>query len=537
MKRLLSLLLIAAVCLSLVACGGKPNSGSTSADTSTNEPSTGGDYTDGGNLTVGTGEKTDETKYAEEVTLSLGLGKLDPHQGWNVQGEGYYRLVFDNLYYIDDITGEVTMELAKSVEWVDDTVTALKVVLRDDVVFSNGMPVTTEDVQFSLERTKYSNLKNYYDHCEIVSPTEMTIHLKQPYLNYYVMLNLSAAAIVCKAETEKHPDGQALIGSGPYVYDMDTYVIDSSITLKRNEKYWGETNATQKINIVRIAEASAATIALQNGEVDFIPTVNVTEIPNLQKDKNVEVYSFPCYTFLYMAFNDKCGNAMTEEEINFRRAVACAIDKEAIAIAIGGGMEKTSFWAYDNAAYIDSEAAFEHDLSYNPAKAKEYLAKAGGKTSFTCLLNSSSAETATAAQVVQEYLRQAGITMEIIEVDGTGFTAATKWGQMEYDALMHKNLWSTKVGGYSYFTPESGTNKAYMVNQTVVDAYTAAMGAADEAKQVELHQIILREVHKTQSYNPLCWIMANVGYNAGLENFTITSGNRLNFRDVCLRVN
>lgn len=533
MKRLLSLLLIAAVCLSLVACGSN-SPGTSSGNTSDKND----EFSQGaGGLEAGPAEGTPEAaEYAKEVTVSLSLSTLDPGAGWAAHKEGYCRLVFDNLFYMDDSTGDVTMQLAKSVEWTDDTVTALRVVLRDDIVFSNGSPVTTADVEFSLGRTTYGNLKNYYDRCEIISPTEMIIHLTQPYLNYYAMLSRSAAAIVCKEEAEKHPEGLALIGSGPYVYDMDTHVAKSSITLNRNELFWGEKNPTEKIHVVWIADASSAAIALQSGDVNFIPSVKSEEIPNLQKDEKVKVASFPGYSFVYMGFNDR-GAAVPEEEKNFRRAVACAIDKDAFVAAIGGGKVMTALWPWDNPAYIDDETAFEHDLSYNPEKAKEYLSQAGGKTSFTCLAQTGTASVKIGVQLVQEYLRQVGITMEIIETDASGFSAMTKWGVLEYDALMHTNLFSIKAGGYSFFTPKNNVNRAMMVNDTVVAAYTTAMGASDEAKQIEQHQIILNEVHDSVSYLPLAWSMVNIGYSAGLENFSVSSGGCYALRDVCLRTN
>ena len=114
MKKLLSLLLAVIMVMSLVACGGKND---TANDGKTNEApktetqkdtSTEGKEASGGKVEAST-EKTDvPAEYAEELTLVLSVGALDPGDTWNAQREAYQRFVYETLIRVDEVTGEIT---------------------------------------------------------------------------------------------------------------------------------------------------------------------------------------------------------------------------------------------------------------------------------------------------------------------------------------------------------------------------------------------------------------------------------------------
>ena len=544
MRKALSLLLAIIMVMSLVACGGKnntANSGNDKTDTSNTQKDTSTE----GKTSQGTKVEATESadaEYASEITIELTVGSLDPTDGWSATREGYQRLVFDNLIYIDDITGEETLMLAESVEWTDDTYTCLHIILKDYATFSNGDPVTTADVEYSFGRTTYGSFKKMYDRCEIISDTEMKVYLKQACAPFYNILSRVFTGIVCKAEAEKNPDGLALIGSGPFVYDMESYVAANSVTLVRNENYWNKDfeSPTEKIHIVKIKDPSAAAIALQNGEINFGVNFNANELPQMEKDENLVVTTYNSLNFIYMCFNDHGDStAVTEEEKNFRRAVACAVNKEDIIAGVDGGMVMTSMWPYDHAAYIANESDYEHDLSYSPEMANEYLAKAGGKTEFKVLVDTSRAWCKLAAMVMQEQCRAVGITMNIEETDSTGFTAASKWEPLmnsDYDA----NLWSTvftiEFANWNHYTVGNNVNRALMNDPEIVAALEQVY-TADEAAKSDLYKTMQTEVHNNVSYLPLIFREMNYAYTKGLENFEMTASPCYVLRNIRLRTN
>ena len=542
MKKALSLILAVIMVMSLVACGGKNDTANNGGDktntTDTQKPDTSLAEKDTSGTKVEATEKTEDATYAEEVTIAVGVADLDPGETWNSERELYQRFVFDSLLYIDDVTGERTLTLAKTFEWTDDTCTAIHVVLKDDVVFSNGDPVTSADVEFSFGRNTYTTMVQVYDHLEILSDKEFIIHLKMPYVNFPNYLSRACGSIVCKAEAEKHPDGLALIGSGPYKYDMDTFVAANSISVVKNDKYWGEPSPTQKVNFVKIADKSAAAIALQKEEINFMIAANQNEIPNLNAQDNVTVAEFSSYGFIYMGFNDKCDTtAVTEEELNFRRAVACAINRDDIIAGLGGGDHCITLWPYDNPAYIGDVSEYEYDLTYNPERAKEYRAKAGGRTELNALVDTSKAYVKVSAQIIQEHLRQVGITLNIEETDSTGFSSICKWGIVDHDVVIHNNLFSLKEGGYALFQPNSNPNRALMASPEVSEIIDRAMTATTQEAQAQAVKDLSHYINRTVSYLPLTWRPQNYAYTTGLENFVVSSGPCYALRDVALRTN
>ncbi len=533
-KKMLTVLLSVTMALSLTACGsGKTAETTKAAETTvqaTEAPTV---------AVVETAAPTADAEYEKEITMTgFGFKTLDPGDSWNAGYEAYERLVFDTLMYIDDATGEWEMQLAEAVEWADEECTKIHVVLKDDVVFSNGDPVTSEDCEFSLSRNTYGSMTSSYDSCEIVSDKEFYINLKSSNSAFMALLSSATGSIVCKAEAEAHPDGLALIGSGPYTYDMDTYVAASSITLVRNDLFWGEQNPTEKIHIVNLSDTSAAAVALQKGEIDFMINVNEADIATIEAAENVDIQKYNSYNFIYMGFNDnRDSSTLTEEDKNFRRAVACAINKEDIIAGLGGGSVMTSMWKYDADWYIANESDYEHDLSYNPEKAKEYLAKAGGKTEFTCLVSTDRAWCKLAAQVIQEYLRQVGITMNIEETDQTGFSAATKWDICEAEAQIYSNLFVSEVVNWNYYTPNNNVNRVLMNDPEINDALVKLKATSDEAEKATLYDTMQREVHDNVSWLPLVFRQMNFAYTKGLEGFSVTPSPTYQIRNICLRTN
>ena len=539
MKRILALILALVMTMALVACGGdKPTS--TPSNPGTSAPGT---VPDINNPVIPSNPSTpaENVTYEKNLVVSTSAIILDPNLTWSSAREFYNQMVFDTLIHRSDVTGEVEMRLAKTVEWANDECSRIHVVLNENAVFSNGDKVTSADVEFSLGRCGYGSMKSHYDSCDIVSDTELYINLKGPNAAFMPILSRSCCGIVSKAAAEKDPDGQALIGSGAWKYDMSTYVANSTITLVRNEKYWGEyENPTETVRVVQMTDASARAIALQSGEIHLAFDLNSTEIPQIKKNDKLVVNEFASLSFVFVGFNDhRNTDALTEEEINLRRAVACAIKKEDVMIAAGdeGGQAMVSMLSLAEKAYIGNEADYDDDLSYNPEKAKEYLAKAGGKNELTCLILSDKAVSKTAGQVIQEYCRQVGITINFMEVDSTGFTALVKTDNPEYDMFVWTNLFATEVGYWNYFLTTSTVNRA-LINSSVINAAIDQLKrSSDEAVRNEQLQIIQKEVHKNVSYIPLYWSTKNIAYAKGLEGFEVSAMPTYDINNIRLRTN
>ena len=144
-----------------------------------------------------------------------------------------------------DATGEgIAPGLAESWEVSDDELT-YTFKLRD-AKFSNGEPVTVEDVVFSYQTSArpdgtYAFLFEPVESIEAADDMHVRFTLKEPYSPLLPSTSIFAASVVHKATYEADPDkfGNSPVCSG--AFKVDEYKRGSHTILSRNEHYWGKT--------------------------------------------------------------------------------------------------------------------------------------------------------------------------------------------------------------------------------------------------------------------------------------------------------
>ena len=187
MKKALTILLTVLLLVTLLSgCGGSSSSGGSSS---------GGDSA------------------ASEVptTLTVGLQgdpvSLDPAFAYDWVANPVVNQVSETLLTFDE-NNELECLLCESWEAVDDTTYVYNV--RSDVTWSNGEPMTMEDVMFSLERTADEDFGSYlqwmFSSVESIEQTgdwQFTVKLKAPNANWKYMLGTTAGSIINKKQFEE----------------------------------------------------------------------------------------------------------------------------------------------------------------------------------------------------------------------------------------------------------------------------------------------------------------------------------------------
>ena len=219
-----------------------------------------------------------------------------------------------------------------------------------------------------------------------------------------------------------------------------------------------------------------------------------------QYDKNaVDVYSVTGTNVKYAAMNTQ---KAPFDDVNFRKAVAYAVDKKAIKEALIGENGKTaSTLCFDDALYIldkDSWSSYADeiadDYSYDVEKAKEYLAKSaypdGYDITYVCLEGESSI-----AQMVQAYLAEIGINVTIIEAQASDWYAQSYGMTTDENGFRDYNMFEFEwysdfpdpsatmlclLNGYN--CGEGGTNSAEYSNADV-DALFEKQTASSDVKE------------------------------------------------------
>ena len=163
---------------------------------------------------------------------------------------------------------------------------------------------------------------------------------------------------------------QQPIGTGPFSFV--TYQKDAVIRFKKNADYWGEKALVDDLVYAITPDPTARYAKLKAGECHFMIAPRPADLPEMQKDPSLKIINQSGLNIAYWAFNTQ-KPPFDKKEV--RQAMNMAIDKAAIIrdVYLGAGQAAKNLipptlWGYNDAV---------KDYPYDPAKAKELLAKAG----------------------------------------------------------------------------------------------------------------------------------------------------------------
>ncbi len=312
-------------------------------------------------------------------TLTVALDgepqQLDPYAHSNQNGIVVSRLVYEPLLR-SDLDGNISPWLATEYKMVDDV--TLSLTLRDDVYFQDGSKMTADDVAYSLAlAAKSSFTSNLFgsidtDAFEIIDDCHLIVKLKSPNAALISALASHRCAIVSRNyyETASAEDkSRRPMGTGPMKFK--SWISGDRIELEANENYWGEKLAYDHFVARVIVEGSSRAIELETGGVDIAFNLPSTEWDRIENNPKTRLISGNTQGISFVTF---CGAIKPYDDYNVRAGLSYALNRDAL-VSIGWGGKATVADSYYSSTIIGHKAT---DLpSYDPAKAKEYLAKAG----------------------------------------------------------------------------------------------------------------------------------------------------------------
>ncbi len=366
------------------------------------------------------------------------LDTADPYGGTSSQTEWLTNMTFDTVVYNNPETGEIDPELAYKWEGNEDN-TEWTFYLEEGVTFHNGDKLTAEDVKFTYEYAanldgatnvvKTFTAGTYAESVEVIDDYTIKFILKQPmpdFPAYMEMKVYSKNAI----ETLGHAEG-SVIGTGPYYFDKDLTVSGQVFVATRNDNYWRGTDEYKTLHqACKIyGDKTSMAAALQAGEIDFSVNLLESDYNTINADPNLTAELKTGCASYYMGFNYGSKNA-DMNDVEIRRAICQCIDKDSIvAIAWEGLAEKSiNFCAPSGLGY----SANIKGLDYNPEAGAATL-QAKGVKNLTLVYYAGA--TATAAEVIQACLAQAGVEVTLRLIDGTNWTTF-KAAQDGYDLFL-----------------------------------------------------------------------------------------------------
>jgi peptide/nickel transport system substrate-binding protein len=376
-------------------------------------------------------------------TLNMGIDfdavTFDPAQTQNNMELWVEMEVFSRLVRVNNVGTDIEGDLAESWDVSDDG-SVYTFHLRPDAKFSDGSPVTADDVVFSVKRAAAEDSLVFWTFeamkdIEAVDPQTVKITLNGPAAPFANDIALWGASIVKKdsAEAGTADGGLSLIGSGPFI--LDSWQKGEQIVLKKNPYYWEKDSAgnqlpyLDQVNLILLTDDNTRMLKLQAGEIDTALNVPYNQIEPLSQDPNLIISATPLYGVTSVALNQ----AKPEfADVKVRQAMNYAIDREAMVQVALFGYGRVACSPIMLSWFYTDKYCYSFDLE----KAKQLMAESSAPDGFSASLMIAAGNTVDnqLAVMMKDMLAQINIDVTIEPID-----SSTQWERRtkkDYDMTM-----------------------------------------------------------------------------------------------------
>jgi peptide/nickel transport system substrate-binding protein len=433
--------------------------------------------------------------------------------------------------------------LARSYEFSPDHKT-LTFHLRDDVVWSDGVPVTAEDVRFTWQAQVHPDvawdnafMKEAITDVEVVDPHTVRFHFSRAYAKQ--LLDVNEGVILPKHAWEKLPFArwresrewfkENLVSNGAFL--LESWQPQQQVVLKRNEAYFDRSKPLLDRVVMRVVPEQSTLMAdLASGQVDFVAQLSPTDAPRIKADPDLELYAYWFTRLIVVLSWNTRRELFSDPEV--RRALTLATDRQAIVETLWGEYGKVA----DSPI---SSRVWGHDASlqpwpYDPEQAKRILAAKGWKDSdgdgvldrngkrfsFEISSNAGNQQRNDAAVMIQEQLKRVGIEVKPRILEFNTMLEQTDAGQFDANIAGMSTDTSLDLTGYfhSRSFPPDGINFMHYSNPELDRLMDQA------ASQTELQQSkpyldrIQKILHDDQPVTFLWESQRLSAYNRRLQN-------------------
>lgn len=425
-----------------------------------------------------------DNKAGQKESLILAIGGepdngFDPTTGWGQYATPLFQstlLKYDKDFNIEH---DAAIDYTISDDGLQWTVT-----LRDNILFSDGTPLTSNDVVFTFETAKSSasvvdltNLKNVerVDNLTV----QFTLHKRNSTFIHYLTTLGIVPQHAYNAAYNENP-----LGSGPY--QMVQWDKGQQLILAANPYYYGKEPFFKKLIFLFLSQ-DAAFAAAKAGQVDIAsvtPTLANEQVKGMKlvalKSVDNRGVALPFMPEEGKSIDGRSiGNNVTSD-IAIRKAMNIAVDRQALVDGVLKGYGTPAYSIADHLPWWNAETVIENDGDIETAK--EILEKAGWKESkegirekngvkaqFTLHYPSNDHIRQSLSIAFADMMTPLGIKIEVKGKNWNGIgkelhSSATLFGLGSHDPLELYNAFSSNVRGVALNNPTYYSNK-------VVDTY------------------------------------------------------------------
>lgn len=435
---------------------------------------------------------------------------FDPAFAYDFTANPVVASVTEGLLKFKD--GAVVPNLAESFTSSEDGLT-WTYVLRDGVLFSDGTPMTIDDVIYSWERIRNPETASYVgwmfgsvDTITAVDDKTLEVKLKNNDAFWQYVPATTAGHVISKAHAEAHPEDLGtsdvgVIGTGPFAFQ--SWSTGDQIVLVRNDNYWNKANGGPYLDTVTfkiLTDATTRTAGLQTGELSAVlASIPGDQLPIVAGMDNVELQLTDTYLTDFIAFNTQ---RPPFDNAKLRQALNYAIDKvgvrtismgdfalDAKATQVGPAM-----WVFEKEAWEAAYAALP-DYAQDMEKAAALLAESGVADQLDGKVITVDENPVRVAQALalQDAAAQLGHQLEIERITFTELISRSFSGARDYDIIITNwgsdfpdpagNLLPNYTTGN---TGDGGANFANYSNPKIDELLDGQHAEVDNAKRTEM---------------------------------------------------
>lgn len=363
------------------------------------------------------------------IDKSFDLVTADPARMFETTGGIVLHAVYDSLLTFADGNAEEPLPSVAS-EWtVNDDATEYTFTIRDGITFSDGTPLTSADVVFSLDRVKnvQGNGSFLMSGLSVDAPDEKTVVITSEEPNTAIpaivtspTLGIVNSALVkenggtdaegaADSDTAESFLNETSAGSGPYM--LESFDTTTETVLVANPEYWGDAPKYDRV-VLRNATAEAQLMDVQSGTADVALDLGSDQIAGLSGDVVVSTSQSPTIFFLFLNANPEVSQVTSTAD--FREAVKYGLDFDGILELAGDGAERA--YGIVPSSYLGAlgpDAAVERDLD----RAKAAAARAGSNLTadleYASDFSSNGLSMGPFAERIAAQLAEVGITVNL----------------------------------------------------------------------------------------------------------------------------
>lgn len=439
---------------------------------------------------------------ALRVVIASPPTSLDPLLATDAVSQRLMDILFTSLVSIDN-TLAPKPQLATWWQW--DNLT-LRMKIRSDLHFSDGSPVSIQDVKDSLDiyrgpRSTHSSELNCLDQVTVRNSTDLDLKFKC--FDSQFMTNLVLFKVFKRS-------GNMILGSGPYKIHS---ISDSEVVLTQNPFATVVTGKSKLLKFVVVRDETTRYLRVLRGDVDIVMNdLQEDKLKLLENESSLRVIKGQGLNVNYLVLNLHDPHL---KKLDFRKSIEAGIDRASV---VRTRLENFGEPAFTLLAPINPFFAPITTPSISIEEARRIVRENGTPTiQIKC-----SQDGAINAQILSNQLKKIGLKTEIRPLDWGTFFGQLRKGQFQialsrWVGIIDGDIYRTSLKS-TEFPP--GLNRGFYSNPEFDVTVEMARSTRDEKSRRELFIKAQEIVSKDLPVIPL-WYNANVHVvNKRVKDFT-----------------